>query len=193
MSAPLVIPFNHQPANTGAKASGTYTVPAGMYAWVTVFCRDSGSITLNGTAVVESMTLTQKTQQVAAIDLSASTTGASTSVYQCSNDNYFEGQCHLNASAGTANLLVGGEMVATVTAGNITIPLRMCTAQEATVTRTGSAGTATAYITGTEFDEFVTVDSTITTATASFWAKAGDAIAIVTQGNIVYSEYNVVS
>jgi hypothetical protein len=33
MSAPMIIPFNFQPVNTGA-TTGTYTVPAGKYAYI---------------------------------------------------------------------------------------------------------------------------------------------------------------
>ena len=36
MSAPYIIPFNFQPVSTVASSSGTYTVPAGKYARVTM-------------------------------------------------------------------------------------------------------------------------------------------------------------
>lgn len=36
MSAPYIIPFNFQPVSTVASSSGTYTVPAGKYAKVTI-------------------------------------------------------------------------------------------------------------------------------------------------------------
>jgi hypothetical protein len=41
MSAPMTIPFNHMPVSTVVGASGTYTVPAGKYAQVTISMRIS--------------------------------------------------------------------------------------------------------------------------------------------------------
>ena len=51
MSAPYIIPFNHQPVNTG-RTTSTYTVPSGKYARVHV--KNLMLPTLNGSALYTS-------------------------------------------------------------------------------------------------------------------------------------------
>lgn len=206
MSAPIVIPFNFQPAATGALASGTYTVTSNRYAWVTVSAQDGGSATLNGIEVISSFAGTTSTQVTTGVDESATSTGASTTVYTCPSDEYFMGQVQISGNAGDAS----GDVTVTIdgatfykkdlTAGqnfDETIPVVMGGTDTQVLEVSISAGTGdtvTCSVTGVQFENRSEWSSDVRTAnTISFWAKAGDAIAISGNANIVYSEFNNLS
>jgi len=51
MSAPFVIPFNFQPESVSVR-TGSYTIPAGKYAFVTVNVEGTGTFTIGGTTAL---------------------------------------------------------------------------------------------------------------------------------------------
>lgn len=51
MSAPLVVPFNFQPSAVSVK-TGSYTIPAGKYAKVTVNLEGSATFTIGGVTAI---------------------------------------------------------------------------------------------------------------------------------------------
>lgn len=53
MSSPFVIPFNFQPASVSVQ-SGSYSIPAGNYARVTVNIDGTGTFTIGGTTALSS-------------------------------------------------------------------------------------------------------------------------------------------
>ena len=49
----IQVPFNFQPVSVSVK-TGSYTIPAGQYAYVTAEVRDGGSFLIDGTAALDS-------------------------------------------------------------------------------------------------------------------------------------------
>lgn len=190
-----------QPVATGANASGTYTVTANRYAWVSVTVQNGGSATLNGTQILDSTVVNQQLQNVVGVDVSTgaiTSASGSTSLYTVASDHYFEGMCCVYSTSGTpfTEVSISGARLAVVTASganSANIPVRMADGQAISAQVTG-AGTAQVYLTGTRFEELAEGNQETPTAnSASFWAKAGDAIAISGNANIVYSEWDIPS
>ena len=131
MSAPYIIPFNHQPILTGASSS-TYTVPSGKYArvtatltcaaWVSARSAVNGSTGYSEGASSQSTTITIWLKAADAITVSntnASGTSASSS---------------LVTSVSTASILVNA-----ATVSSISTPVSATATAGNTVTLSGSA------------------------------------------------------
>jgi hypothetical protein len=170
MSAPYIIPFNHQPVTTGVSTSGTYTVPAGKYARVKLNCVLP---TLNGTPLYINVSINNG-------QISAAATyafGVSRNIHRIS----FSGtsgavavRVNVNATA-TAN-----DYIATANMpGTLTLTRRL-DANYISVNTSANPGT-----TGFSYDY---MDPTM----EELWLKAGDVIAF-SSGNVFYEEYNEIS
>lgn len=204
MSAPIVVPFNFQPAATGARASGTYTVTANRYAWVTVTAQDGGSATLNGTEIITSQSDTQgsATRTAYENDGSASesngSSGGTTTIYTIPANNYFHGQLWFDFSTSDGaelDLRVSGTtFYRTSTPGAYDFRGVIVGESDAIQINLDAGGSVQWGVSGVLFSDNETGnDQTATSNTISFWAKAGDAIAISGNANIVYAEYDNLS
>lgn len=185
----FTLPFNFEPANTGAIASGTYTVPAGKYAQVTVHVRNGGSATFNGTSLVTSQATSQTTQNITTVqaDFSSSSSGT---LYTGASNSMFEGHVYITSGTSINVLVGGGSIVSGYNAGGITFIPVICGNDN--ITFTGS--TASISLCGVRREELLEGNAEIeTTQSITIWASAGDAIALSGTGDIHFAEFNNLS
>lgn len=171
MSAPYIIPFNFQPVSTVASSSGTYTVPAGKYARVTI----SNAIlpVLNSVNLFKNKNLYGNKNQ----SLSAAT------VFNLVSTNVHRINFTMNGSTST---FVGIGSLATIT--NSIYDYTFTTSGSWTFT-TPSDTTAITMLNTINVLIALSVD---TCDIQEIWLKAGDVLTY-SDGSIVYSEFNIIS
>jgi hypothetical protein len=178
MSAPMIIPFNFQPVNTGS-TTGTYTVPAGKYA--RAYIKNCLLPVLNGTSLYYSKNF------------------GGTSMYTTAtsqNEHVFpETKCHrvtLGIQSSTAQTVyiklgIGGSVV-----NGVDNHFTMSTNSSASYNLTSStvlSGFKSATNSGNCWFTSIILD---VCEIDELWLKAGDAVSH-SGGVIVYQEYNVIS
>lgn len=177
------VPFNFKPSDTGREAS-SYTVPAGKYARVTINVYDGGIARLGGSEIMRSIgsSTAQDTTPV------ANTRTSSGTLRTVGTNEYFEGQYYIDCNTPQSiTLTVGGQIVDVVSSGTSKGTIRAGEGQDIECDFAVSA-TGEVFLTGYEIDELVIQPATSETTT--IWAKSGDVISIIGNGNIYYSEFN---
>lgn len=172
MSAPYIIPFNHQPVNAG-RSTGTYTVPAGKYARVNL----DGCVlpSLNGNLIGGTIVQSYPT-----------------AMWGTGNTWYFSFNHICDQVTWSATLNSGSNYVATfVNSGPIGVS-NYEYLNPTSFTKTGRMnGFNLAY--NHSSNGMLSVSLTFTLATHGYiWLKAGDALSF-NSGALSFEEYNVIS
>lgn len=172
MSAPYIIPFNFEPASTVASSSGTYTVPAGKYARLTI----SNAIlpVLNSVSLYKNKSL---------LGGKTSTSIAASTSMQLKSKNVHRISIGMNSSNTTY-----------VNFGSVPVSIQ-------NNDLVFSTSTSYSFSSPTDMDEIsilntagnVVISLSVDTCDIrEIWLKAGD-IFSYSAGSIVYSEFNVIS
>ena len=169
MAAPIVVPFNNNPAGVSVKTA-SYTIPAGKYAQVYVECDSGGIFTLNAVSAV-----------VTAAFLSVDQLATSTTTYT-TPAGYMSIVSAYGGAAGSFNINSNGFNTTAATTYTNSYNL----GPAGTMLINGGAG-ATAAVQG------VAMPSNASNRQATFWIPTGTVISGSGNWKAVVQEFNIIS
>lgn len=167
----LFLPFNNNP-NSSTTKTGSYTIPANTYAFVTAEVQDGGTFSIDAVLALSSTGST-----VTGVSVGSSV--AATISYTVPADLVFTGQ--ISSDAFTDVFTIGGNTITPSTTAAYAVPV---TAGPGQVISCVSGGASNKSITG-----HVTRPNGNTVATASFWVKTGTAFTVSGNARYTVSEY----
>jgi len=177
MSAPYIIPFNHQPVSTVVSASGTYTVGAGKYARVSI---DNAVLpVLNSVNMYNTVTVSS--------DAVAGAGNANVSkAYEFYGNMDSVSVINTSNAGGTWHLAMNSPVASATSYSNTS-------AATGTITQTRKmSGFICASMNVTSQGYTTSFSISYSSSVAEIWLKAGDVLTY-TSGTIFYEEYNVIS
>ena len=173
MPSPIVIPFNFQPDSVAVK-TGSYTIPAGSYAYVVAYASRGGWIKIDGSLALD--------HQSTITNVNVTATGTNTASHTVATDSAFEGFVANSVSTGWT--FGGGSSVPFGVTGGSSHVIKLGPGGSVTSDATSSVK----YIVGYEF-----VANETNSSTAAFWVPTGTAFTLSGDAKYTVSLFTEIS